>query len=98
MMNGNEQAIIKFVDEALLNAVRLDASDIHFEVFESNFTVRYRVNGILTDHTAANMDIGEPVMTRLKVLSNLNIAEHRLPQDGNFVQQIDGNGVEFRIS
>ncbi|MDR3274319.1 MAG: GspE/PulE family protein [Puniceicoccales bacterium] len=97
-MNGDEQAIIKFVDDALCNAVHLDASDIHFEIFESDFAIRYRVDGMLRDHAAVNKDIGGPVMRRLKVLANLNIAEYRLPQDGNFVQRIDGSSVEFRIS
>jgi type IV pilus assembly protein PilB len=84
-MNGDEQAIIKFVDDALCNAAHLDASDIHFEIFESNFTIRYRVDGTLRDHAVAKKDIGEPAVRRPKVLANLNIAEHRLPQDGNFV-------------
>ncbi|MDR2435752.1 MAG: GspE/PulE family protein [Puniceicoccales bacterium] len=97
-MSGDERAIVKFVDDVLRNAVRLDASDIHFENFESDFTVRYRVNGSLTNHAMVNRDIGKPVMTRLKVISNLNISERRLPQDGNFTEKIDGNGVEFRIS
>jgi type IV pilus assembly protein PilB len=97
-MNGDERAIIKFVDDVLCSAVRLDASDIHFEIFELEFTVRYRVNGTLTSHMVVNKDIGKPVITRLKVISNLNISEYRLPQDGNFTREIDGNGVEFRIS
>jgi type II secretory ATPase GspE/PulE/Tfp pilus assembly ATPase PilB-like protein len=97
-MNGDEQAIIKFVDEVLCSAARLDASDIHFEIFEADFAVRYRVCGMLIDHATADKAIGWPVVTCLKVISNLNIAERRLPQDGNFVKQIDGNNVEFRIS
>jgi type II secretory ATPase GspE/PulE/Tfp pilus assembly ATPase PilB-like protein len=97
-MNGDEQAIIKFVDGVLCSAVRLDASDIHFEIFETDFTVRYRVCGVLTDHAPANKAIGWPAVTRLKAISNLNIAERRLPQDGNFLKQIDGSNVEFRIS
>ncbi|MDR1255735.1 MAG: GspE/PulE family protein [Puniceicoccales bacterium] len=98
MMGGNGQAIVRFVDDALCTAVRLDASDIHFEVFESNFTVRYRVNGVLVDHATADRSMGLPVMTRLKILANLNIAERRRPQDGNFIKQIGDRGVEFRIS
>jgi type II secretory ATPase GspE/PulE/Tfp pilus assembly ATPase PilB-like protein len=84
-MNGDEQAIVQFVDDALCNALHLDASEIHFEICESNFTVRYRVDGAQRGHAAANNDIGGPAVRRLKVLANLNIAEHRLPEDGNFV-------------
>jgi type II secretory ATPase GspE/PulE/Tfp pilus assembly ATPase PilB-like protein len=97
-MGADEQVIVQFVDSVLCDAVHLDASDIHFEVFENSFIVRYRVNGMLVDHSTANGDIGQPAIARLKVLSNLNIAERRLPQDGNFVRQIGGKNVEFRIS
>ncbi len=97
-MANPDASIIQFVDDILYNAVFINASDIHFEIFEKEFLVRYRVNGILQDYSCTSKDIGHPVVTRLKVLANLNISEHRYPQEGNIYQLIDNKSIEFRIS
>jgi general secretion pathway protein E len=93
-MNGDEQAIRKFVYAAFCKAVHLDTSDIYFEIFETNFIIQYRVNGTLRDHAVANKDIDGPAVRHLKVLNNLNIAE----QDRNVVQCIYRGSVKFCIS
>ncbi len=97
-MNEINQSIIQFVDDVLCNAVCINASDIHFEMFESDFLIRYRVNGILQDYSCTTREIGQPVITRLKILAKLNIAESRYPQDGNICQTIGNNIVEFRAA
>lgn len=97
-MSEPNQSIVQFIDDILCNAVCINASDIHFELFESDFVIRYRVDGILQDYAHTSKDIGQPVITRLKVLSNLNISETRLPQDGNICQKISDRLIEFRIS
>lgn len=97
-MSEPNQSIVEFVDNVLCNAVCINASDIHFEVFESDFLIRYRVNGILQDHSNVDHEIGQPVITRIKVLAGLDIAESRQPQDGNICQTIGDSTVEFRVS
>ncbi|MDE6432314.1 MAG: GspE/PulE family protein, partial [Opitutales bacterium] len=97
-MSEPNQSIVEFVDNVLCNAICINASDIHFEVFESDFLIRYRVNGILQDHSNVDHEIGQPVITRIKVLAGLDIAESRQPQDGNICQTIGDSTVEFRVS
>ncbi|MDR1413774.1 MAG: GspE/PulE family protein [Puniceicoccales bacterium] len=90
--------IALFVDKILREAVELHASDIHFEIFDAKFVVRYRVDGELITLNDCDREIAEPVFSRLKVLANLNISETRLPQDGSIARAIEGTEVEFRIS
>ncbi|MDR3144401.1 MAG: GspE/PulE family protein [Puniceicoccales bacterium] len=90
--------IAQFVDKILRDAVALHASDIHFEIFDDKFVIRYRIDGDLVTFDDYRWEIAKPVVSRLKVLANLNIAESRLPQDGSIASTINQTTVEFRIS
>jgi type IV pilus assembly protein PilB len=90
--------IARFIDKILGDAVVLGASDIHFEIFDEKFVLRYRIDGKLGTLENCDDAIARPVLSRLKVLANLNIAETRLPQDGSITRTINSSEVEFRIS
>ncbi|MDR1595591.1 MAG: GspE/PulE family protein [Puniceicoccales bacterium] len=90
--------IARFIDKILVDAVALGASDIHFEIFDCKFVLRYRIDGRLVTLDNCDNEIARPVFSRLKVLANLNIAETRLPQDGSIARTMNGNEIEFRIS
>ncbi len=90
--------VIRFVNLVLYQAVQGRASDIHFEPFENEFKIRYRVDGTLYEMAPPPKRLALPVISRLKVMSNLNIAERRLPQDGRIQLTIAGRQVDFRVS
>ena len=90
--------IIKFVNLVLHQAVQDRASDIHFEPFEDRFQIRYRVDGALYEMSPPPMHLAVPVISRIKVMSNLDIAERRLPQDGRISVNIGGRLVDLRVS
>src|SRR5206468_592210 len=74
------------------------ASDIHFEPFENEFKIRYRVDGALYEMSPPPRHLALPVISRVKVMANMNIAERRLPQDGRIQKQIAGRSVDLRVS
>jgi len=82
----------------LLQAVRDRGSDIHLEPFEHEFKVRYRVDGVLYEMMPPPIQLARAVISRVKVMSNLDIAETRLPQDGRIELNIGGNPVDLRVS
>ncbi|MDD2764645.1 MAG: GspE/PulE family protein [Opitutaceae bacterium] len=90
--------VVRFVNRVLGQAVRDHASDIHFEPFEDEFRVRCRVDGTLRDVEPPPASLARPVISRLKVLAGLNIAECRVPQDGRLRFAVDGRTVDLRIS
>jgi type IV pilus assembly protein PilB len=90
--------IIKFVNLVLYQAVQDRASDIHFEPFEDEFKIRYRVDGALYEMAPPPKHLALPVTSRLKIMSNLNISERRLPQDGRISLNLGGRQIDFRIS
>ena len=90
--------VIRFVNLVLYQAVQDRASDIHFEPFENEFKIRYRVDGSLYEMAPPPKRLALPVISRLKVMSGLNIAERRLPQDGRIQITIAGRHVDFRVS
>lgn len=91
--------IVKVVDTLLNYAIYQNASDIHIEPTEKDVIVRYRIDGILVDAMSLPKALQSPLLARIKVLSNLKIDEHRLPQDGRFKIQVDDNTkVAFRVS
>ncbi|HIE11077.1 MAG TPA: type II/IV secretion system protein, partial [Kiritimatiellae bacterium] len=90
--------MVRFVNLVLYQAVRDRASDIHFEPFESEFKIRYRVDGALYEMTPPPKHLALPVTSRLKVIAGLNIAERRLPQDGRIQLMIGGRPIDFRVS
>jgi len=90
--------VIRFVNLVLYQAVEARASDIHFEPFENEFKIRYRVDGALYELSPPPKRLALPVISRLKVMSGLNIAERRLPQDGRIQITIAGRQIDFRVS
>src|SRR5438105_3995100 len=90
--------IIRFVDLILYQAIQDRASDIHFEPFENEFKIRYRVDGALYEMSPPPRHLALPVISRVKVMANMNIAERRLPQDGRIQKNIAGRNVDLRVS
>ena len=95
---ANETPIIKFVNLVLYQAVQDRASDIHFEPFEDEFRIRYRVDGALYEMAPPPKHLALPVTSRIKVMSNLDISERRLPQDGRITMNLSGRQIDFRVS
>jgi len=95
---ANATPIIRFVDLILYQAIRDRASDIHFEPFENEFKIRYRVDGALYEMPPPPRHLASPVTSRVKVMANMNIAERRLPQDGRIQKNIAGRHVDLRVS
>lgn len=90
--------IVRFVDVVLYQAVKDEASDIHFEPFVDEFRIRYRIDGALYEMAPPPRHLAIPVISRIKVLSNLNIAERRIPQDGRIEMRIGGKPIDLRVS
>ena len=95
---ANATPIIRYVDLILYQAIQDRASDIHFEPFEHEFKIRYRVDGALYEMAPPPRHLALPVISRVKVMANLNIAERRLPQDGRIQKNIAGRQVDLRVS
>jgi type IV pilus assembly protein PilB len=95
---ANDVPVVKFVNLVLMQAVQDRASDIHFEPFEEEFKIRYRVDGALYEMAPPPKHLAMPVTSRLKIMANLNISERRLPQDGRITSVINGKQVDLRIS
>ncbi|WP_313667893.1 type II secretion system protein GspE [Atlantibacter sp.] len=89
---------VAWLDETLLHALKRRASDIHIEPGDNHWRVRLRVDGVLHPFTTLPAELAQAVMARLKVLGELDIAERRLPQDGQFLAPLQGNPVSFRLS
>ncbi len=96
--DANAGPVVKLVSMVLLQAIKDRASDIHFEPFETEFKIRYRVDGVLYEMMPPPLHLARAVISRLKVMSNLDIAETRLPQDGRIELNIAGRPVDLRIS
>ena len=95
---ANAKPVVRFVNVVLYEAVQAKASDIHFEPFENEFKIRYRVDGALYEMSPPPKKLALPVISRIKVMSNLNIAERRLPQDGRLQMTMLGRKIDFRVS
>jgi type IV pilus assembly protein PilB len=94
-----EGPIIKIVNGILIKAIKLGASDIHFEPYERNFRVRYRIDGVLRRDMSLPIQIKNAITSRLKIMSKLDIAEKRLPQDGRIKLRMGKGGeMDFRVS
>ncbi len=90
--------VVKLLNLILSQAIKDQASDIHFEPFEEEFKVRYRVDGVLYEMKPPSLELAAALISRIKVLANLDIAETRLPQDGRILTSIGGRQVDLRIS
>ena len=99
-VEGNEysQPLVRLVDAILADAVKRGASDIHFEPEESFLRLRYRIDGVLRQIRSLHKDYWSAIAVRLKVISNMNIAETRAPQDGRISLVIGGHNIDFRVS
>ncbi|MEN9975776.1 MAG: hypothetical protein RLZZ282_1782 [Verrucomicrobiota bacterium] len=95
---ANSAPIIRYVDLVLYQAIKEKASDIHFEPFEKDFKIRYRVDGALYEMVPPPIHLALPILSRVKVMANMNIAEKRLPQDGRIVKQVGDKQVDMRVS
>jgi len=95
---ASEAPIIRLVNTLISRALKVHASDIHIEPFDNTLKVRYRVDGILQEVEAPPVHSTAAVVSRIKVMANLNIAERRLPQDGRIMQHVEGREIDMRIS
>jgi type IV pilus assembly protein PilB len=95
---ASEAPIIRYVDLVMQQAINDRASDIHFEPFEHDFKIRYRVDGALYEMAPPPRHMASSIISRVKVMANLNIAERRLPQDGRIQRDVGGRSVDMRVS
>ncbi|PID73446.1 MAG: type II secretion system protein GspE [Desulfobacterales bacterium] len=95
---ASEAPIIRLVNRLIMNAVNSRASDIHFEPFENEFKVRYRIDGILHEAESPPKRLQAAVISRVKIMSRLDIAERRLPQDGRVKLKVGDREIDFRVS
>jgi type IV pilus assembly protein PilB len=95
---ANSNAIIKFVNLVLYQGVVDHAADIHVEPFEKDFKIRYRVDGALYEMKAPDVSMAPAIISRIKILAGLNIAERRVPQDGRIALTVAGRAVDLRVS
>jgi type IV pilus assembly protein PilB len=95
---ANQAPIVRFVNLVLFQAIQDRASDIHFEPFETEFRIRYRVDGALYEMAPPPKHLALPVISRIKVMSSLNISERRVPQDGRISLTLGNRTVDLRVS
>ncbi len=96
--NTGDAPTVILLNEILSQAIQQRASDIHIEPYEAQCLVRFRVDGILYDFLPMRPDQHVPLLSRVKILANIDIAEHRLPQDGRFTTQVAGRRWDVRVS
>ena len=96
--SASSAPIVKYVNTVLAQAIQARASDIHFEPFEHEFKIRYRVDGALYEMSPPPRSLSTAITSRIKVMSNLNIAERRVPQDGRIQTTMAGRQVDLRVS
>jgi type IV pilus assembly protein PilB len=98
MEASEDNKVIKLLNLVLLQAIKDKASDIHFEPFETEFKMRYRIDGVLYEMVPPPKHLGPAITSRVKVMANLDIAERRLPQDGRVELQVGGRPVDLRVA
>jgi type IV pilus assembly protein PilB len=94
----NDAPVIKLVNAIISEAIKDRASDIHVEPYEKQLRLRYRVDGVLTERSSPPKRFQNAIISRIKILSEMDIAERRLPQDGRFRVRLDGKDIDFRVS
>ncbi len=95
---AEDNQVVKLINLVLLQAIKDRASDIHFEPFEGEFKMRYRIDGVLYEMVPPPAYLALPIASRVKVMANLDIAERRVPQDGRIELQVGGNPIDLRVS
>jgi type IV pilus assembly protein PilB len=95
---ADSNKVKRLLNLVLMQAIKDKASDIHFEPFEDEFKLRYRIDGVLYEMIPPPKYLALPIVSRIKVMSNLDIAERRMPQDGRIELVVNGNPVDLRVS
>lgn len=95
---ANKAPVIRIVNQIIYKAISMRASDIHLQLTENFLKVRYRIDGVLHDIFVLPKKFHPPIITRIKIMSNLDIAEKRIPQDGRTSIRVDGKKIDIRIS
>ena len=95
---ASEAPVIRLVNLVIQRAVELRASDIHIEPFENRLKVRYRIDGVLNEGESPPANLTAAVISRIKIMARLNIAERRLPQDGRIMLRVQGKELDLRVS
>jgi type IV pilus assembly protein PilB len=96
--SADEAPVVKLVNMVLVDAIQKGASDIHFESYEKIFRIRFRMDGVLHEMLAPPKRLESAILSRLKIMSNLDIAERRLPQDGRIKLRYNTREIDFRVS
>lgn len=96
--SDDDAPVIKFINALLVEAIKENASDIHIESFESRLQVRFRVDGVLREVMSPPKNMGPRLVSRIKVMAKLDIAEKRLPQDGRISRAFGGRKIDVRVS
>jgi len=95
----DEAPVVKFVNKMLVDAIRMGASDLHFEPYEKSFRVRFRVDGVMQKMASPPVQLANKIAARLKVMSQMDISERRVPQDGRIKLKISKNkAIDFRVN
>jgi len=98
---AKSSVVIDFVDKSLKKAIKLGVSDVHLEIYKKFARMRYRLDGVLMDQSSKDKELFEhyaAIVTRIKIMSKLDIAERRLPQDGAITLKVEDREVDFRVS
>ncbi len=95
---SNDNKVVRLLNLVLLQAIKDKASDIHFEPFEDEFKMRYRIDGVLYEMVPPPIHLALPIVSRVKVMANLDIAERRLPQDGRIQLTVQNNPIDLRVA
>ena len=90
--------VVKMIEYLFKNSIEMRASDIHIEPYEKEIRIRYRIDGRLTNVSTLGIESLAPLITRIKILANLNIAEKRVPQDGRIITKVGNDEVDLRVS
>jgi general secretion pathway protein E len=98
-ISETDSPVVRLVASTLYDAIKAGASDVHLETTASGLTIKYRVDGVLTPaESVPGTEVAEQVISRIKVMSELDIAERRVPQDGRFKARREGREIDFRVS
>ncbi|HAW49407.1 TPA: type II secretion system protein GspE [bacterium] len=98
MRQGSEAPLINLVNHLLTEAVKAKASDVHVEPYEHSLRIRYRIDGVLYEVASPPKEMHHPIISRIKIMSEMDIAERRLPQDGRCKIRVEGREIDFRVS
>ena len=96
--SADEAPVVKLVNMVLVDAIRKGASDLHWEPYEKVFRVRFRIDGVLHEMLSPPKRLEPAIISRLKIMSNLDISERRLPQDGRIKLRYGAREIDFRVS